>query len=211
MHATSSRRRGRGRRPAGEVEAAALDAAADLLFEEGMPAVTHDRVAARAGVSKTTLYKLWPSTGALAAQAYLHRSEPILELADSGDFATDLTDQMRSFIALVTRPDAGRAVRGIIAAAQTDDSVREAFLTGYIRPRREATRESFLAARMRGEIRADADFDAFIDQLWGACYYRLLVDPDHVSAEYGDTLVRQALRGAGVRRREPSTSDAAPP
>lgn len=190
-------RRGRGRRPTELVRAAALDAAADLLFEAGIASVTHDRVAARAGVSKTTLYKWWPTSGALAAQAYLHRSEPALELADTGDFAHDLRTQVRGFIALITQPDASRAVRGIFAASQLDDSVRDAFLTDYILPRRRATEIVFRRAKDRGQLRSDTDFGAFVDQLWGACYYRLLTDPGSVTSEYGDTLVQQVLQGAG--------------
>src|SRR4051794_13224180 len=50
-------RRGRGRRPAAQVRAGVLAAAAELLFEGGLPAVTFEKVAARAGASKTTLYK----------------------------------------------------------------------------------------------------------------------------------------------------------
>jgi AcrR family transcriptional regulator len=59
-------RRGRGRRPAAQVRAEVLDAAGALLLEEGMAAFTMERVAARSGASKVTLYKWWPSKGALA-------------------------------------------------------------------------------------------------------------------------------------------------
>lgn len=195
----TTRRRGRGNRPAGQVHAAALETAADLLFGEGIDAVTHERVSRSAGVSKTTLYRYWPSAGGLAAEAYLHRSEPALELPDTGDFAEDLITQMRRFVALVTSPDAGRAIRGIIAAAQSDDAVRQEYLRQYVIPRRRLTHEAFLRAVDRGQVWPEADFDAFIDQLWGACYYRLLVEPEAVTRDYGDTLVRQALRGIGAR------------
>jgi len=184
-----------GRRPTAEVRDAALSAAAELLFDGGIEQVTHDRVATRAGVSKTTVYKWWPTAGALAAEAYLLRSEPLLELPDSGDFAEDLLIQMQRFVALVTEPPASRAIRGILAAAQTDDTAREAFLQGYVIPRRDLTERAFRRAQHGGQVRADADFSAFIDQLWGACYYRLLVEPSAVTAEYGEALVRQSLTG----------------
>jgi AcrR family transcriptional regulator len=188
-------RRGRGRRPTGEVRAAALTAAADLLFGEGVAAVTQERVAARAGVSKTTLYKWWPTAGALAAEAYLDRSGPALELPDSGDFAADLHDQMQRFIALIRSEEAGRAIRGILSAAQRDESAREAYLHGYVHPRRRLTEEAFRRAQVRGQIRDDVDFSAFIDQLWGAPYYRLMVEPESLTPAYGAALVDQALRG----------------
>lgn len=67
MSETAAVRRGRGRRPAAEVRAGALEAAGRILLRDGMPAVTFERVATEAGCSKTTLYKWWPSPGALAA------------------------------------------------------------------------------------------------------------------------------------------------
>ena len=59
-------RRGRGRRPAEAVRQAALAAAGAMLFEAGPAGLTFDKVAPRAGGSKMTLYKWWPSPGALA-------------------------------------------------------------------------------------------------------------------------------------------------
>jgi AcrR family transcriptional regulator len=192
---TVPQRPGRGRRPSAEVRALALAAAGDLLFEQGIDAVTHERVAARAGVSKTTLYKWWPTAGAMAAEAYFLRSEADLAMPDTGDLEADLVTQVRGFIRLVTTPGPGRAVRGILAAAQTDESVRTAFLERYVRPRRQVAVDAFTRAQQRGQMRTDVDFIALIDQIWGACYYRLLVEPDTVTPELGETLVRQALHG----------------
>ena len=66
-------RRGRGRRPAAEVRKEILDAAAELLFAEGMGAFTIEKVANLSGASKMTIYKWWPSKGALALDGYFHR------------------------------------------------------------------------------------------------------------------------------------------
>jgi AcrR family transcriptional regulator len=199
MRSAPSERVGRGRRPAAEVRAAALGTAADLLFHEGIAAVTHERVSALAGVSKTTLYKWWPSAGAIAADAYFHRSAPDLEMPYTGDIESDLKTQLRHFVDLLTRTDAGRAIRGLIAAAQWDDAVREGFAERYVRPRRAYGAAVLEEARQRGELRVDVDSQVLIDQLWGACYYRLLTEVDPVTPEYTDRLVDQALRGAAVR------------
>jgi AcrR family transcriptional regulator len=168
------------------------------LFEQGIDAVTHERVAARAGVSKTTLYKWWPTAGAMAAEAYFLRSESDLTMPDTGDLEADLVTQVHGFIRLVTAPGPGRAVRGILAAAQTDESVRVAFLERYVRPRRQVAVDAFTRAQQRGQMRKDVDFIALIDQIWGACYYRLLVEPETVTPELGETLVRQALHGTAA-------------
>ena len=62
-------RRGRGRRPAAQVRAEVLAAAGELLLDVGMGAFTFERVATLSGASKVTLYKWWPSKGALALEA----------------------------------------------------------------------------------------------------------------------------------------------
>jgi len=57
---TDRPRRGRGRRPAAEVRKEILDAAAELLFAEGMGGFTIEKVANLSGASKMTIYKWWP-------------------------------------------------------------------------------------------------------------------------------------------------------
>src|ERR1700744_7512 len=101
-----AQRRGRGRRPAAQVRRAVLKAAADLLHDGGLAAVTFDKVAARAGSSKMTLYKWWPSPGVLAFEAYFDRTEHQLSFPDTKDIEADLLTQMTAFIRLLN--DQGR-------------------------------------------------------------------------------------------------------
>ena len=191
---------GRGRRPEEEVRQAALGAATSLLLDEGIAAVTFERVARLAGVSKTTLYKWWPSAAAIAVEGYFAVSAPQLELSDSGDIATDLRAQLGQFVDLMTRSVAGPAVRGLIAAAQSDDDVRLAFVVHYVHPRREIGGAALRRAQSRGQLSTKIDVQVLIDQLWGACYYRLMTEPDLVTATYLDALVDQALNGVAAAR-----------
>src|SRR4051794_3071744 len=88
------RRRGRGRRPMAEVRQDVLNAATEILLRDGMAAFTIERVAAEAGVSKTTIYKWWPSRGALAFEGYFRGTESELEFPDTGEIAADLRTQL---------------------------------------------------------------------------------------------------------------------
>ncbi|GGM18131.1 TetR/AcrR family transcriptional regulator [Promicromonospora citrea] len=191
-----SARRGRGRRPAGEVRAAVLAATGRLLLEEGLPAVTFDRVAREAGSSKVTLYKWWPSPGALAAEAYFARSAPVLAFPDTGDLRADLVSQLTAFVRLMTRDGAGVPVSQIVGAAQTDPHVAAAWVEGYARPRRDLGLERLRTAQRKGQLRADADLHLLVDQLWGVCYHRLLVLREPFDETLVPRLVDQALRGA---------------
>ncbi|WP_193103466.1 TetR/AcrR family transcriptional regulator [Brachybacterium sp. FME24] len=189
-------RRGRGRRPAAEVRAEVLAAASRLLLTEGMQAVTFERVAKEGGASKTTLYKWWPSPGALAAEAYFAKSELALEFPDTGDLHADLVTQLTAFVALLSDDAVGKPLSELIGAAQTDPELAEAWTRTYSHPRRELARERLRSAQRSGGLNADADVDIMVDQLWGACYHRLLVLKVSLDDLNIDRLVTYALRGA---------------
>jgi hypothetical protein len=63
----STGRRGRGRPRREGADEEILDVARGLLSEGGYGTLTVDAVAERAGVAKTTVYRRWPSKGALIA------------------------------------------------------------------------------------------------------------------------------------------------
>src|ERR1700732_3154543 len=56
----------RGRPRSVKAHQAILEASAELLLEKGLAAVSMDAVAARAGVSKATIYRWWPTKETLA-------------------------------------------------------------------------------------------------------------------------------------------------
>ncbi|MBO1329939.1 TetR/AcrR family transcriptional regulator C-terminal ligand-binding domain-containing protein [Streptomyces sp. VRA16 Mangrove soil] len=192
-------RRGRGRRPAAEVRAEVLAAAGGILLRDGLAAVTFARVADEAGCSKMTLYKWWPSPGALAAEAYFARSMPTLEFPDTGDIRADLTTQLTAFVRLLVEDGAATPVSELIGAAQTDPDVARAWAEKYGRPRRALACARLREAQQKGQLRADADLEIIVDQLWGACYHRLLVLRVPFGVDIVPRLVEQALFGAAAR------------
>ncbi|MWB98107.1 TetR-like C-terminal domain-containing protein [Agromyces seonyuensis] len=198
MDATDGQRepRRRGRRPAAEVRAEVLAATSALLHEEGLRAVTFDRVASRARASKTTIYKWWPSPGALAAESYFDESRAALEFPDTGDVAADIRTQLRAFVRLLTDQGAGPVIAELIGAAQSDPDLATAVSQHYTAPRRRLAREYFGKALDRGQLRPDVDHDLLVDQLWGACYNRLLVPDAPLDEAFADALVTNVLRGA---------------
>lgn len=179
-----------------------LAAAAELLFDQGLAAVTFDRVAARAGASKTTLYKWWPSAGALAAEAYFNRVEHTLEFPDTGDIAADLRTQLRAFVHLMTKAGAGSVIAELVGAAQTDPALRQAFSVSSSRPRRDLAIAYLQRARERGQLREGFSLQVIVDQLWGACYHRLLIPDEPLTIEFAEELVSNALRGASPAHRD---------
>ena len=191
----AAERPGRGRRPAAEVLAAVLDAAGRLLMAEGMGAFTIGRVATLAGVSRMTIYKWWPSKGALALDGYVTTVEDALAFADTGDVEADLTEQLTAFVHLLTGTRAGQVVAELIGQAQTDHDLAAVYRQRYSSPRRLLAVQVLERAKERGQLRADLDPELVVDQLWGACYHRLLVPDQPLTEDVARALVRNLLHG----------------
>ena len=193
-------RRGRGRRPADEVRADVLRAVGDLLLTEGSADLTFERVARVAGVSKTTLYKWWPSKGALALDGYFHAVEPALAFPDTGDIRADLISQLRAFAQVMTQTPGGRVLAELIGQSQTDQDLARAYRELYSAERRRFAYVRMQKAQALGQIRPEVDVRVLVDQLWGAVYHRLLVPDEPVTDDFVVALVGNLMDGIAPRR-----------
>ncbi len=193
---------GRGRRKAEDVRNATLSAAAELLLAEGVHALTFSKVAARAGVSKMTLYKWWPSPGALAFDAYFNAFQATLAFSDTGDIRRDLTTQLYAFVDLLNR--SGPVIAGIIGAAQGDPDLAETLSAHYVTQRRVLAVERLTCAQQAGQIRAEVDLETIVDQLWGAVYHRLLLPAQPLTTEFIDRLIANLFQGVAPNPADPA-------
>ncbi|WP_433716462.1 TetR/AcrR family transcriptional regulator [Nocardia sp. CA-084685] len=188
---------GRGRRPTEEVRAEIVETAGKLLLEAGMAGFTIEKVAALSGASKVTIYKFWPSKGALALAGYFTAVSQTLAFPDTGDIEADLRAQLHAFVTLLTETPAGAVLRELIGAAQTDPELLSAYLSSYSSPRRALAIQRLDAARSRGQLRENLDSESVIDQLWGACYHRLLLPDQPITITFADHLIDNLFHGIG--------------
>lgn len=86
----------------------------------------------------------------------------------------------------------------LIGAAQSDPDLAAAVSERYTRPRRTLAVDYFRKAAERGQLRADVDLQLLVDQLWGACYNRLLVPDAPLDEEFAVALVTNTLYGAAA-------------
>lgn len=189
----------RGRRPTDEVCEEVLQAAGDLLFAEGMSGFTIDKVAALSGASKMTIYKWWPSKGALALDGYFRRVEPELGFPDTGDIERDLRTQLHAFLGVIRDTVGGGIIGELIGQAQVDPELKAAFLQRYSGPRRALAVAAIRRAQDRGQLGANVDPEVVVDQLWGACYHRLLVPDQPLTADFMDALLTNLFGGIKSR------------
>ncbi len=197
---TETPRRGRGRRPAAEVRADVQRTVGELLLQEGIAELTIERVARLSGVSKTTIYKWWPSKGALALDGYFHAVEPALTFPDTGDIRADLTTQLTSFVHVMTKTPAGRVLIGLIGQSQTDAELASAYRTLYSSERRQLAGTRLRHAQALGQLRADIDVQVIVDQLWGAIYHRLLIPDEPVNQDFVTSLIGNLFDGIAADR-----------
>src|SRR3954469_21395834 len=76
---------------------AILAATRELIVELGYAKVSIDAIAARAGVGKQTIYRWWPSKGAVVFDAFLNvqEDEGGTELPETEDLTADLARLLR--------------------------------------------------------------------------------------------------------------------
>lgn len=104
---------------------AVLDAGVEILFEKGPEAVTHAAVATTARVSRTTVYKHWPTRGDLLVDV-LDRVEPRKRVEPSGDVRADVRLMGRQMAAAFEDQQLSRVFSALLAQAQWDDETSQA-------------------------------------------------------------------------------------
>ncbi len=174
---------------------AILAAAIALIGELGYEQVSIEAIAKRAGVGKQTIYRWWPSKGAVVLEALDDTLATVVDFPDTGDIVEDLRTQMKGVTKLLGSTEVGRVYQGLIAAVQCDPDLSRAHLEQIIEPATVACRERLARATERGQLRPDADCQAMIDLLWGAIYYRLLLHTRPLEPEQIDAALDIAFEG----------------
>ena len=168
-----------------------LDATLQLAGEVGIHGMSMDDLARRAGVSKTTIYRRWPSKEALVLDALAHAIRPF-DLVDTGSLLGDLEEYLRE---LGHRMENGRTsdvLPDLISASARDAALRES-LDEWVRHRRQPLNTILGRGVQRGELAADADLDTIIDALIGAFMYRRLLSHAPLDEAFVSALLHVVL------------------
>lgn len=196
MMTDTPRRPHTGRRRNDAAKEAILDAAFRLLTAPGTGVLTIDAIAAEAGVGRQTIYRWWPSKGAVAADALARHARVAVPERDTGSFTADLAAFLAdSFAGLDNGGLAGR-LRQIVAEAQHDEHVARV-LADFTAVRRAALRALLERGRTAGELAAGADLDMLVDMAYGVLYYRLLVGHAPLDEKAARSLAAELTRPAG--------------
>ncbi len=191
----------RGRPRSETSRQAILRAAGELLLEHGLDAISMDAVAERAGASKATIYRWWPSKELLALDALFSEWEPARpETYDTGTLAGDLRALIGPWAQRLAAKPYGRVIAALITKAQSDPQFAEQYHARFVEPRRDQARSIFVRAIDREEVPADTDVEAALDVLYGPIYHRMLHGHAALTDRFTRTVVDYVT--AGTARRE---------
>ena len=194
---TGAEPRRRGRPRSADADEAILAAAIAALGDVGYTHFAIEDVAARAGVSKTTIYRRYPSKISLVVAAASHdRAVPHAEY-DTGSFRSDLVAMTNLAGNLLIGSIWARILPGVLADAVDDPEVAAA-LREFFAWRRVEIANCVKRAIERGEIRPETDPELVFELAGGPILVRLLVTGLPLDSGWTESLVDQILEGVGV-------------
>ena len=185
-----------GRPRSEESHKAILKAAYDLLHEEGFARFTFERVAAKAGVSRSTIYRWWSSKGALAMESALGAVQEGLNFTPGAQPIENIRTRLR-LVAQALKGRPGKIIAAMLAEGQQDPDTIRIFTEGYIEPARKTLRAQLRHAIDEGFIRPDFDIEIAIDATFGTLYHQLMLRRS-LEVDWVDRLVDLLLAGAST-------------
>lgn len=184
---------GPGRPRSEAARRAVLGATLDLVEEGGYGGLTMEGIARRAGVSKQTVYRWWPSKAAILLEALNEGASAIAPLPD----ADTLAEEVRVFVRRSVLGARGRTALllvALMAEAQLDEPFAGSFQDGFLAQRRGVMVELLGRAQAREEIGAEVNIELVVEVFFGTLWYRLLAASGPVNRAFADELAEVLLK-----------------
>lgn len=165
------------------VNRAILDAARELIAEQGYGSFSIEAVAARASVAKQSIYRRWASRGALLIDLYMDGLESTRPLPGTG-FGPDFKALMSQTVERQRDMAYANVLKGLMIEAQSDSDLRELFIAKIVAPRRETLRRVLQQAKETGELPASLDVEMMLDLTFGAVWFNMIATADGIQSDF---------------------------
>ena len=169
----------------------------------GYGGLTLERVAARAGVNRTTIYRRWPTKKELAIATIQHCSEQIHFDWDLGSLRADMTEFLARASKTLFTPGMLGMHRMMLEAAH--DSELQEVATAVREDKVSHAIQVLTRAEQRGEFRADLDKRLFLDSIFGTLFMRAMSQESLDDPKLLATILDYLMRVATPLKRESST------
>lgn len=153
-----------------------------LIAQHDVSGVSVDMVATRAGVSKATIYRRWPSRNALMAEAMTGFRLPDAD-PNTGSLRGDLMALLQSLVSVLNRTESSRVIASFLNVASRDTQLA-AKQREISKAQRAPYRRVLERGIERGELAANADTRLLTDMLISPFLYQSIVE--HTRARAGD-------------------------
>ncbi len=197
------------------IVAKVLEATVEEIAIAGYAALTLERVASRAGVNRTTIFRRWPTKKDLVLATMKRMTEQVRFDWDHGNLRADLAQ----LIAVAARTVFAPGMVGMhkmMVEAREDPELGE--LARCIRDEKHDAAFALLArAEKRGEFRKDLDKELFLESLMGMLFAKVVFRHETITPEFTrhmlDYVMKVATpaRGAARSRRPPAAAARNPP
>ena len=165
------------------VNRAILDAARDLIAEQGYGSFSIEAVAARASVAKQSIYRRWASRGALLIDVYMDGLESARPLPGTG-FGPDFKTLMSQTVQRQRAGAYANVLKGLMIEAQSDADLRALFIAKIVAPRRETLRRVLEQGKETGELPDGLDVEMMIDMTFGAVWFYMIATPEGIQSDF---------------------------
>lgn len=171
MTAPARRTRGPGRPRDERADRAILDAALELLAEVGPTGLSVEEVAARAGVSKATIYRRFHTKDDLVVGCLSGLAVALPDDLEHGSVRERLVALVETWWSSYVQSPNGQVFHRVLAHAKSNPRLFEVFYDEVIEPRRDLFRSVLRDAIDRGEIRRGADIELVVTMIIGTSVY----------------------------------------
>jgi AcrR family transcriptional regulator len=172
-----------------------MQAVVGELIDNGYTGTTVERVAARAGIAKSTIYRRWGGLDGLLADLMAEQAAREIPVPDEGSLDADLRALARAVVASLRDPPIKAAFASVVAAAVQNPSAREV-LSGFIAARTAKMTVIIDRAAPRGELPPGTDAAAVLRTVTGLIYYRLFIAGEQACQDIADSAAATAAAAA---------------
>jgi AcrR family transcriptional regulator len=172
-----------------------MQAVVGELIDHGYTGTTVERVAARAGIAKTTIYRRWGGLDGLLADLMAEQAAREIPVPDEGSLDADLRALARAVVASLRDPAIKAAFASVVAAAVQNPSAREV-LSRFIAARTAKMTIIIDRAAPRGELPPGTDAAAVLRIVTGLIYYRLFIAGEQACQDIADSAAATAAAAA---------------
>jgi AcrR family transcriptional regulator len=199
-------RRPRGRPRSTSVDSALVKAALDEFTANGFHAMSMESIAARARVSKVSLYRRWSSKLAVAADVLRLLSETSIP-EDHGSLEADILALLEASIGSPKAKSAAKVFMRTMGEISSNPELLALYRTHLLAPRIEQIRALVARARARNEIRDALPTEIAAATIAGPLFLYYLTVLANADGQWPHNLVEELmgaiLQGIGAERKSP--------